>query len=508
MRGMQGLQDMRASAVEPVRGRENLDVAGRDADGAFAAGQQDFLLGFEPDLGGVELNALPIHGELGGLATSASTAPTAAAATTTTTTATATATATGRRDVHGHAATGSASASRATTTAHGQRVLRAHFRALLAADLDLALLPHGEVLAHADRGLHGHADVFHVVDADVHHLHHTHVLHVGHAYGLGLEQAHRDVPVLAYLVGLGLADGLAAVLADGDVLVDANVFVAVVADADLLVVVHALRAVVVHGDGLVAVHRLRAVPVDDAGLVPVDGLAPVVAHPFVLVVLDLGELVLLGMQPQLLCARLVLEADSVGVALAVLHAGARCAALARSGLDARLRGVGRQRPGRHVGRVVDTARDQRVVRVAIEEVDDDFMPYAGNGDGPEPRACPVRGHADPAAGVLVHGAQAVPVELHLDAAVFVGPDFFSGRAHDDGGLRAGGTRLGRGARRGVGKTRGLGLQLVALEGAVFRGAALGARGHGTDAGILLQVVAQARDQVLLVLVAARIRSEE
>src|SRR5260370_18677704 len=118
MRGMQGLQDMRASAVEPVRGRENLDVAGRDADGGFAAGQRDSLGGFGPDVGGVELNALPIHGELGGLATSASTAPTAA----------------GRRDVHGHAATGSASASRATTTAHGQRVLRAHFRALLAAD--------------------------------------------------------------------------------------------------------------------------------------------------------------------------------------------------------------------------------------------------------------------------------------------------------------------------------------------------------------------------------------
>src|SRR2546427_751996 len=456
MRGMQGLQDMRASAVEPVRGRENLDVAGRDADGAFAAGQQDFLLGFEPDLGGVELNALPIHGELGGLATSASTAPTAA----------------GRRDVHGHAATGSASASRATTTAHGQRVLRAHFRALLAADLDLALLPHSEVLAHADRGLHGHADVLHVVDADVHHLHHTHVLHVGHAYGLGLEQAHRDVPVLAYLVGLGLANGLAAVLADGDVLVDAAILV--------------------------------AVPVDDVGLVAVDGLAPVVAHPFVLVVLDFGELVLLRVQPQLFGARLVLEADGVGVARAVLQARACGTALARSCLDARLRGVGRQRPGRHVGRVVDAARDQRVVRVAIEEVDDDFMPYAGNGDGPEPRACPVRGHADPAAGVLVHGAQAVPVELHLDAAVFVGPDFFSGRAHDDGGLRARGVRLGRGARGRVGKTRGLGLQLVALEGAVFRGAALGARGHGTDAGVLLQVVAQARDQVLLVLVAARV----
>src|SRR5256885_13738563 len=78
-------------------------------------------------------------------------------------------------------------------------------------------------------------------------------------YGLGLEQAHRDVPVLAYLVGLGLANGLAAVLADGDVLVDADILVAVVANADLLVVVHSLRAVVVHGDGLVAVDRKSVV---------------------------------------------------------------------------------------------------------------------------------------------------------------------------------------------------------------------------------------------------------
>src|SRR5260370_17352943 len=61
MRGMQGLQDMRASAVEPVRGRENLDVAGRDADGAFAAGQQDFLLGFEPDRSEEHTSELQSH---------------------------------------------------------------------------------------------------------------------------------------------------------------------------------------------------------------------------------------------------------------------------------------------------------------------------------------------------------------------------------------------------------------------------------------------------------------
>src|SRR5256885_15268970 len=64
----------------------------------------------------------------------------------------------------------------------------------------------------------------------------------------------------------------------------------------------------------------------------------------------------------------------------------------------------------------------------------------------------------------------------------------------------------------VGKTRGLGLQLVALEGAFFLGAVPGTRcgwdatyaGDRADARVFFQVVAQAGDQVLLVLVTARV----
>src|SRR2546427_5347613 len=58
------------------------------------------------------------------------------------------------------------------------------------------------------------------------------------------------------------------------------------------------------------------------------------------------------------------------------------------------------------------------------------------------RPGPAGGHAHPAAGVLVHAADAVPVELHLDAAVLVAPDLFACGAHDDGGLRARGAWFG------------------------------------------------------------------
>src|SRR5256885_2571793 len=143
------------------------------------------------------------------------------------------------------------------------------------------------------------------------------------------------------------------------------------------------------------------------------------SHPFVLVVLDFGELVLLRMQPQLFGARLVLEADGVGVALAVLHARARCAALAGSGLDARLRGVGRQRPGRHVGGVVDAAHDDGVVRVAVEEVHDDFHADARDVHRAKARPGPAGGHAHPAAGVLVHAADADRKSTRLNSSHLV-----------------------------------------------------------------------------------------
>ena len=55
---------------------------------------------------------------------------------------------------------------------------------------------------------------------------------------------------------------------------------------------------------------------------------------------------------------------------------------------------------------------------------------------------PGLGDADPAAAVLVHGSIPIPVELHFDAAVFVGVDLLACRSGDDCRLRAGGVGLG------------------------------------------------------------------
>ncbi|OMP13496.1 hypothetical protein COLO4_01559, partial [Corchorus olitorius] len=214
------------------------------------------------------------------------------------------------------------------------------------------------------------------------------------------------------------------------------------------------------------------------------------------------------MQPHLLRALPVLEADRVGVACAVLHPVAERAALARLGLDARLRGIARQGPGRHVGGVVDAARDDGIVRVAVQEIHDHFLPDARDRDRPEPRARPARRHAHPAAGVLVHRPQPVPVELHLDAAVFVRPDFLACRAYDHCRLWACGAWLGCFSGGGVGQARGLGREAEFLERALLlvvleRLARLGAVERGT-ARILVQVVGDARDEVLPVLVAARV----
>jgi hypothetical protein len=49
-------------------------------------------------------------------------------------------------------------------------------------------------------------------------------------------------------------------------------------------------------------------------------------------------------------------------------------------------------------------------------------------------ARPRAADTNPARGVFIPGAVAVPVELQLDAAVGVGVDFFTLGAGDDGGL--------------------------------------------------------------------------
>ena len=87
--------------------------------------------------------------------------------------------------------------------------------------------------------------------------------------------------------------------------------------------------------------------------------------------------------------------------------------------------------GRHLVGVVDGPDDDRLVRVALEEVDDDLLPDPR----PERRApAPPRRelpHADPAGAVLVVLPLPVPVELHLHPPVLVGEDLLALRPHDD-----------------------------------------------------------------------------
>ncbi len=162
-----------------------------------------------------------------------------------------------------------------------------------------------------------------------------------------------------------------------------------------------------------------------------------------------------------------------------------------------------QFPWRHLVCVVDAAGDDGVVGVAVQKVHDDFLPDAGCEDAAVARTSPGVGYADPAAGVFVHGTDAVPVELHLHAAILVGPYFLAGWPNDYRRLRAKAAGLGRDAGRGKGQAGGLGLQHKALDGAdLFLGGFGRGLGHAADLGVLLKVVLHRRDEVLLVLVAA------
>ena len=121
--------------------------------------------------------------------------------------------------------------------------------------------------------------------------------------------------------------------------------------------------------------------------------------------------------------------------------------LARARLDARLRHVGRQIVGRHLLGVVDAAGDDRLVRIAFEEIDDHLLADARDRDHAPALARPRMRDADPARAVLVLLAVAVPVELHLHAAVLVGVDLVAARADHDRGLRPLHERLRRAAPR-------------------------------------------------------------
>src|SRR5262249_12537315 len=107
------------------------------------------------------------------------------------------------------------------------------------------------------------------------------------------------------------------------------------------------------------------------------------------------------------------------------------AAGARVALDGALRLLRGERVRRHVGAVVEPPGDHRPIGVALEEVDDHLVSDPGDVDRSPRGARPDLAHADPARAPLVALALAVPVELHLHAAVLVRVDLLARWTDDD-----------------------------------------------------------------------------
>ncbi len=112
--------------------------------------------------------------------------------------------------------------------------------------------------------------------------------------------------------------------------------------------------------------------------------------------------------------------------------------------------------------VVQAAADQRLVGVAFEEADQHFHADPWDGDAAVMGAGPGGGDAQPAAGLVVGLAFAVPVELHFDAAVLVAVDFFTFGPGDHGALAAEDPWFGVVQRRAVRYVPGSGLEAVAV----------------------------------------------
>src|ERR1017187_1017108 len=178
------------------------------------------------------------------------------------------------------------------------------------------------------------------------------------------------------------------------------------------------------------------------------------------IVFDALVHVALGVDENLFLVLLVLDANFVEP----------FAAFGAVGFQRALGHLGGQIIGHFLLLVEHAAGDEGTIRVALQELDHHFLTDAGYVNGAPFLAGPGLRHADEAGGVFVGLAVTIPAELDLDAAVFVGVDFFAGRANDRGGLGALNERLGGDARRPEGSGGGNGAEIAGIE---RRGAAAG-----------------------------------
>src|SRR5690554_6789530 len=98
--------------------------------------------------------------------------------------------------------------------------------------------------------------------------------------------------------------------------------------------------------------------------------------------------------------------------------------------------VFRQRVRRCVGDVVGSSGDDGLVRVAVQEADDDLVADSGQGHEAVLTTGPALGHAQPGAAVFVVLRVSIPRESYFHPAILIAVDFFPFRAGNEGHLGA------------------------------------------------------------------------
>src|SRR5262249_54856644 len=130
------------------------------------------------------------------------------------------------------------------------------------------------------------------------------------------------------------------------------------------------------------------------------------------------------------------------------------------------------------------AQNHRAVRITFKEIDHDFLPHTRQANKTKTFASAAGTESAPARAIGVLLALAVPVELNLGPAVFVGEDGFAGRADPGGGLQALHYRLRRDARWPERQAGGQARELVSVNQLIaFAGTVVGPEpGRMLDAG--------------------------
>ncbi|ETJ41508.1 hypothetical protein Q604_UNBC04566G0001, partial [human gut metagenome] len=109
----------------------------------------------------------------------------------------------------------------------------------------------------------------------------------------------------------------------------------------------------------------------------------------------------------------------------------KSAAHVRFGADGHLRLCSRQAAGGAVFLVLGAPHNDRLVRIAVEEVHNHLLTHTRYRQVAKTGACSRLCHTDPARTVLVCRVITVPVELHPHATMFVAEDFLACRSCHD-----------------------------------------------------------------------------